>query len=176
MIIASSPIDICKMSLKDIYTVLLHHNLLKGLDNEIIPLHMETILPWISWKTTWKCLRIKGIHGIAASTTYKYILNILPSHERLARVRQNNSNMCPLYPNKIKDVWHVISQCVSKEAANYLLLSIQCIQPSTCIPDVLYLQWERPEHFLPLTWLATLGIDIIWSNRLSGGIKILQFY
>ena len=73
-------------------------------------------------------------------------------------------------------MWHVLSQCLSKEAANYLLLSIQHIQLSACIPDILYLQWDQTEHFLPLTWLATSGIDIKWSNRLSGGIKILPFY
>ena len=44
------------MSLKDIYSALLDHNLLKGIDNSVIPLHIECLLPWINWNTTWKCL------------------------------------------------------------------------------------------------------------------------
>ena len=51
-IILFSPVDIWKMSLKQIYNALLDINMLKGLDNSIIPLHVEVKLPWIDWKMT----------------------------------------------------------------------------------------------------------------------------
>ena len=135
----SSPIDICKMSLKQIYTALLDHNLIRGLDKKLIPLHMEVKLPWNSWDTTWKCIRLKGLCGLAASTTYCSILNILSTWERLAKVNQASSSSCPHCPSKVEDVWHTISQCQSKDAANFLLAVLQQIQPSLCISEMLYL-------------------------------------
>ena len=177
MINSSSPIDICKMSLKEIYKALLDHNMLKGIDNSIIPLHVEIKLPWINWNLTWKCLRRKGICGMSVSTMYKAILNILPTHERLACIGSNDSNgMCLHCPTKIEDCWHALSQCcLSQDTAKYLLGTIQRIQPSASIPDILYLQWEHKEYFLSLSWLAISGIDIIWSHRLSRGIRPLPF-
>ena len=92
MIISSLPIDIWKMSLKQLYNALLDHNILKGLDNSIIPLHVEIKLPWIDWSLTWKCLRHCGICGLAVSTIYQVIPNILPTHERLAHLSESNDS------------------------------------------------------------------------------------
>ena len=107
---------------------------------------------------------------------YKAILNILPTWERLARIGQNNSNLCPHCPEKVEEVWHIISQCQSKDATVYLLQLTQKLQTDSCIPDLLYLQWRHTELSLPLSWLVTMGIDIIWANRLSGGIKPFALY
>ena len=112
------------------------------------------------------------------SRMYRAILNIVPTQERLAWISSNNSNgMCPFCPTKIENCWHALMQCcLSQNAANYLLDSIQRIQPSAYFPDILYLQWDHNEYFLPLSQFAIPGIYIIWGNRLSGGIQTLSFY
>ena len=48
-IVKASPCLISEMSLRQIYDTLLDTNLLKGIDNSPIPLHVEVALPWIDW-------------------------------------------------------------------------------------------------------------------------------
>ena len=69
----------------------------------------------------------------------------------------------------------MITECQSSDSANFLLTVLKTFQPSLCFTEMLFLQWDRKETFLPLTWITSMGIDLIWSSHLSGGIRLHQF-
>ena len=171
----SSPIEIHKMSLKQIYTTLVDLNIRKDLNGQKIPIHVELKLPWVDWETTWECIRLKGLDGNCISTTFLSILNILPTAERLARMNPRKSNLCRFCPNRVEDFHHIIVECQSSVSATYLLSVLQHFQPSLSFTEMLYLQWVRKELFLQMTWVASSGIDLIWASRISGGIRLHNF-
>ena len=142
-IMKASPCKISEISLRQIYEILLDINLLKGMDNLPISLHVEVLLPWLDWPQAWGCLWLKGIGGEAVSTMYRVLHNILPMRERINRISRNyqSGGFCSYCPNVKDDICHAITQCVkSVEAANLMLQLIQKIHPPTIIGDVLFLQ------------------------------------
>ena len=41
-----------EISLKEIYQLRLDENILKGIENDMIPLTIKTKLPWLNWTET----------------------------------------------------------------------------------------------------------------------------
>ena len=165
---SASIIELQKMSLKQIYTTLTDLNVRKDMQGQLIPLHIETKLPWVDWEVVWKCIRLKGLDGNCISTTYLSILNTLPTSERQARINPGKSNLCRFCPNVVEDIHHIFADCQSSEAASFLLSVIRHFQPDISFTEILLLQWVWKEHLFPLTWLTSSVFEIIWINRNSG--------
>ena len=131
------------LPIKDIYALLVDHNLLLGTDKLPIPLHIESKLPWLDWAQAWLRLRLHGLDPESSSTMFKIMHNILPTKDRTDKMSQNTGpqqGRCTFCPLLNDDIVHALTLCKqSLDAANCLLRIIQKIDNNVTLIDAIFL-------------------------------------
>ena len=162
------------LTLKELYNIILKKNVLHDSEGNKLPLHGERTMGWIDWEMTWRMLRTRGIPPKVSSTMWKILYNILPTNEKLDRIKNGvNKGVCTLCPNKIDNIYHSLTECInSKNAAELLLKIIKYLHNPAIMYDIVYLQYNTNNILdLPITWIVTTGFHLIWKNKLNGGIS-----
>ena len=93
-------LNLKRMTASHWYKVLLEKNIttevkLNG-KNENRTAKIEMKFPQIEWTRTWEYMRTRGLEGEQTSFLLKVLYNILPTRERLHRMRFEESPLCKL--------------------------------------------------------------------------------
>ena len=130
---------------------------------------IETEHPNVNWKTTWSLACTPGLTSNSYTFLFKMIHNILPTQQRLNRILPGvNSPQCTLCPTQnTSDLSHALFTCdYNVEVGNWLLSIlgrvIHGVTPEQLI--LLNLNVERDLQ-LPLAWLISETLNIVWNNR-----------
>ena len=163
------------LPIKDIYALLVDHNVLMGSDNVTIPLHCESKLPWLDWPQAWSRIRLRGLDPEAAATSFKIMHDILPTKYKVDQMSKNNDPLqgrCTFCPLLKDDIIHALSLCTrSHEAAQCLLKIIKKINVNITLVDAIYYQGDFGNRPLAMSWIISTSFHLIWSSRQLGGIS-----
>ena len=124
---------------------------------------------------TQRVLRTRGIPSNVSSTMWKAIHNIPPTKDRLdkiSNVQSEDKGKCRLCPQIMDNTFHSLTQCQNSWlAAKFLLKIIQFLHQPAIMYDILYLQCDTKNVLdLPISWLASTGLHLIWRNKAGNGI------
>ena len=110
----------------------------------------------------------------AASTCYKIMHDILPTKhkvDQMSRNKQPSQGRCTFCPQYNDDVIHALSLCSrSLEAAQCLLKVIKKVNANITLVDAVYFQGDFGNSPLPLAWIISTSLHLIWSSRPQGGL------
>ena len=101
----------------------------------------------------------------------------LPSFQHLQKMRgikDPRQHQCRHCRSGVENIFHIILECVSSEAAKDLLSWVRKLALNTTIFDIIYLQVQlkqRSKEELAVMILTTLSVHYIWLNREKGGLK-----
>ena len=162
------------LTIKEIYSLLLDNNKLLDQENVPIPLHCETKLSWLDWGQAWEMIRLRGLNPEAASTCYKIMHEILPTKhkvDQMSRNKQPSQGKCTFCPQHNDDVIHALTLCSrSLEAAQCLLKVIKKVNANITLVDAVFFQGDFGVSPLPLAWIISTSLHLIWSSRPQGGL------
>ena len=155
------------------YRALLENNVTNVINDEGIrslkPCRVEIKNPDVDWEKAWSLAITPGLSSEQTSFIWKMLHDLLPTRERLFRMNMPDiqSPTCDLCPQgALDDAEHTLLRCPFNEASNYTLRLIQNIIP-TVLPSqaVLFDMNISPDHELPVTFILSTCLSLIWKNR-----------
>ena len=175
----NSPMNICTMSTKQWYTLLLEDRVLKHQPTpdstpELLPVKAETISPNCDWTKIWQLVRCKGLGSELTSFLFKLIHGLLPTQDRVAILGlTNNGQMgtCLLCNIEPEDLLHCFFGCTKSLVTGLTLLGwVQHLVPDLSPESALTLdlQQELSEHEeLAAVCTLAVGLKYIWEARVA---------
>ena len=116
---------------------------------------MEELQPEVDWRRSYSLARQKGLSPDRKSVLVMLLHQLLPTEERVTRLKPNNSPTCSLCSTGL---WtHTIAKCEAIKAAAMLIYA-QVYASSLTASSLL------------LVLIIATGINIIWSNRLISAV------
>ena len=170
-----SPLNIFRMSEKEWYTLLVESNCTKevvGEREEFIKCRVERANLDTDWENSWLLARLQGLGPENISFMFKLLHQLLPTKERVARVKPNESPLCRAQgcqANMVEDLPHALIFCQANDGVGLKLVEcLQGVQPALLPDAVLRLELRvEKELELPLVWLLSSMLRIIWNLRQS---------
>ena len=135
---------------------------------KFIPSKAESANPTVDWEMSWSLARQKGLPPKLSSFTWKMLLNLLCSQERLVRLGMANSAMCKLCNQEDGSLQHELIFCSWNDNLGLKLLSaLEEYAPSLTAESLLLLSLPEleQEKKLPLTLLIAITLNHIWEER-----------
>ena len=149
------------MSLKQWYHLLLEDSVTMYCDQsgnrEYIPCRREVLHPDVDWENTWRLARQPGLGSENTSFLFRILHDLLPTRERLNRVKESNTAICKLCSETvIEDQTHAFFSCSFNRGAGLSFLQTLPSIDSTMTPEkALNLQWMLQAHMeLPVVLLS----------------------
>ena len=126
--------------------------------------------PNTDWPISWSLCRQPGLHPELASFMWKLMLNLLPTQERLHRMRISEAAECKQCSTESGTLQHELMDCEFNQGVGHLLLS--CLQehlPVITASQLLRLELGNlpDDKKLPCTILIATTLKYLWMRRTS---------
>ena len=125
--------------------------------------------PATDWPTSWSICRQPGVPPDLASFLWKMLLNLLPTQQRLQRMRISETPACKYCPEP-GTLQHELLDCEhNMGVGKQLLTCLNQYLPRTSAAHLLRLEiGELPEDkLLPFTILIATTLSHLWKQRTS---------
>jgi hypothetical protein len=137
---------------------------------KLLPCRAETKHPEIEWEKVWKMAVTPGLPSHHLSFLWKMLHDLIPSQERLFRLKMPNvnSSTCTLCDqNVLGNLIHSLLLCpYNNGAGNFLLDVLHLHIPNLQPQQVVLLDLDVAEDLqLPLVYLTAAILSQIWSCR-----------
>ena len=124
------------------------------------------------WADIWFLAKIKGISNQARTFMWRLLHNLLPSEQRLFRLKKTQSPRYILCLENLEDdIWqHSFSLCsFSNPAMEWMMKVIQSMDPTITKEKSIFLQIEpiNKDNTLPCVWIISETLQYIWARRRS---------
>ena len=129
----------------------------------------ESANPAVDWELSWSLCRQKGMTPTLASFTWKMLLNLLCSQERLVRMGMANSPLCKLCNQERGSLQHELLFCSwNDNLGDKLVSTLQSQAPYLTAENILLLSLPdlEQEKKLPYTLLIAITLSYIWNERI----------
>ena len=159
-----SPLNITTMSERDWTRLLTEENGRR----EFIPCREEIASPNTDGIFSWTLCRQQGMPPDLSSFTWKMLLDLLPSQERLHKMGATTSPLCKLCKQFTGSLKHELFDCShNNNIGHQLLHTVQTSQTSLNTEALLYLEFAdlQPDMQLPITLLTSVTLSCIWTSR-----------
>ena len=170
----STPLNVAWVTVKQWYQLLLekdvtHIDTVPHSPAQLIPTKLEENHPGVDFSGPYRLSRTFGLSPDQKSFLFKLIQSILPTRDRLARLRKVNSSDC-LYCEETSDTpAHLLSCIMSSQVSSPLLRCIRTYFPNIPPEDIVILNIPTTESLdLPMSWLLASCLDYIWQQRVLG--------
>ena len=146
----------------------------------LIPVRCELATPSTQWDISWRLARQRGLCPELTSFIFKLLHNILPTGERIHRIKPSSSPLCVMcghtQPQVCESVTHAMVFCVGNLGIFYLLQNtIKQYIPSIKAQDILTLNYDVSPHLeLPLTWVTAATLSSLWTQRKEGVVSLAR--
>jgi hypothetical protein len=139
---------------------------------------VERNSPETDWKNSWRLARLSGLGPENTSFLFRMLHQTLPTQERVARTKPNQSSICKLNEcnaNLEENLDHDLIQCEANACVEIGLLDcLDTIVPGLQAEALLRLELPVDEDLeLPFVWLLATVLRPIWNLRQSS-IRIRQ--
>ena len=176
----NTPLNIAWVTVKQWYQLLLERGVTHTSANPDIPpviikTKVEECHQDLDLSNSYRLSRIFGLSPEQKSFLFKMIQSILPTRDRLARMKKIQTSNC-LYCDDVPDsTAHLLTCNLSSEVSERLLACIASYCPGITPQDIVLLNIEVSESLeLPLVWLMSSCMCIIWEQRVLGKIARLE--
>ena len=158
------------------YKVLLEKNIttkvkLNG-KNENRTAKIEMKFPQIEWTRTWEYMRTRGLEGEQTSFLLKVLYNILPTRERLHRMRFEESPLCKLCNANAEDsLEHSLLECSFNPVNDWKIAILIDIDSNLLHYDLTSSNIQRqnfslaPSVRLSVVWFLASVLSLVWKAR-----------
>ena len=110
-----------------------------------------------------------GLSPEKKSFLFKMIQSLLPTRERLARLGKVQSSACTFCEEEVDNTAHLLSCCQSSEVATPLLRCLTDHADNITNQNVVLLNISTAESLeLPVAWLVSTCLKMIWEERAAG--------
>ena len=140
-----------------------------------LPLRCKSYNPSSNWTVAWSLIRTPGLSSTTSSFLFKLLHLLLPTQERIRRIRLNTeqeSGLCVLCETQVDDLEHSFFACPHTAAAGLQTLG----WAQSVVPDLTPLQALRldigeaqlgREEGLIFTTIIGTGLKFIWEARVN---------
>ena len=122
--------------------------------------------------------RLKGLDSVQTTFLWRLLHQLLPLQSRLHYLTRNSSPFCPLcvagggavmVGGEVEETIHAFFQCKYNESAGEALLRLTRLSSPNITPEkIVKLDFNvDPVCELPLTWLISSSLELMWSRRKS---------
>ena len=176
----NTPLNIAWVSVKQWYQLLLERGVTHtSTDHDSPPIliksRVEECHQDLDLSVSYRLSRLFGLSPEQKSFLFKLIQSILPTRDRLARMRKIPTSNC-LHCEDIPDsTAHLLTCNLSKEVSDRLLACITSYCPGITPQDIVLLNIQVSESLeLPLVWLMSASMCYIWEQRVLGKVASLE--
>ena len=170
----STPLNVAWVSVKQWYQLLLEKDVThidRGPDSpaQLIPTKLEDNHPGVDFSGPYRLSRTFGLSPDQKSFLFKLMQSLLPTRDRLARLRKVSSSDC-LYCEGTPDTpVHLLACTMSSQVSSPLLRCIRAYFPNIPPEDIVIMKIPTTESMdLPLSWLLASCLGYIWQERVLG--------
>ena len=137
------------------------------------PCKVEVRNPEVDWKSTWALANSKGLNPTEKTFLWRMIHNLLPTQARLFHLKMKNTLhanclLCDL--SEQGDLPHSLLTCpFNTEVYNWLMRILHNHIPHLLPQQVALLHLGPLDEslHLPLVWLITNTLSLIWDDRIE---------
>ena len=151
-----------------------------NLPRTLLPVRCELATPATQWKMSWRLARQTGLSPHLTTFLFKLLHTILPTGERVNRMKPSSSQLCVLCgdggPQVCESLTHAMVYCVGNKGTFGLLHTvIQSYIPGITAQQILTLDYDLPSSLeLPLTWLTAATLSSLWTQRREGMVNLAR--
>ena len=170
-----SPLNVCVMTKRQWYKLLVEDNITMEKDDEtsprrFIPCRVEQACPGIDWDTSWRLARLPGLGPGHTSFLFKLLHQILPTQERVARTSPTANSNCKdsrCNGDTIEDIQHALVLCNGNNGVGQKIIEVaQMHAPGVTAEQLLRLEVKiEEEEELAIVWWLAAGWLAIWKLR-----------
>ena len=145
---------------------------------KLIPTKFEALNPNIDVENVYRLGRLLGLNPDQKSFAFKMIQNLLPTRERLFRIRKSAAPHCVFCLHLELDDFEHFFQC--QKYANVMQPVRDCLEkvlPNVSVSKLASLSYNCDESMeLPTTWLLITSMMMVWEARKNGrNLKLVEF-
>ena len=171
--IHESPLNVARISLKDIYRFLMDEITMSedvSGSMQLSQLRAELAHPANDWESAWQMARQNMLGPSLTTFLFKLLHQILPTAERVSRILPNQSphcTRCRENPPATETLLHAMFDCQASHAAGVVLLNgLRKFIPNLTPSQVLTLNFNPSEELsFPLVWITAHFLSSIWQLR-----------
>ena len=167
-------LNVTTMSSQSWYRVLLEnkvtHRVTMDGSRELKPCRAELSFPDRNWDMIWMLIVTPGLPSELTSFLWLLFHNILPTKERLFRMKISPSPQCDLCDmNTVDCLQHALLECSYNDSTGiYLLKCLQTIAPNLEASEVFSFNFPMERHLnLPVMYIFSSLLHQVWTCRLS---------
>ena len=157
-----------KGELPTLVTILMHHLVL-------LTSRLEDGNQGIDLSEPYRLSRVFGLTPDQKTFIFKMMQSLLPTRDRLARMRKIQSSSC-LYCDEIADsTAHLLTCSHSSEVSDRLMNCLTSYFPNISPEEIVILNIPVTESLeLPVVWLLSTCMGYIWEQRVMGKMARLD--
>ena len=176
----TTPLNVAWVTVKQWYQLLLERNMTHDCsapDSPPVLLHtrLEDKYPGVDFSAPYSLSRSFGLSPDQKSFLFKLMQSLLPTRERLQRMRKVNSSDCIHCQGIVDTTEHLLTCSKSTQVSSPLLACIRNYFPNIAVQDIVILNIPTQESLdLPISWLLASCLGYIWKERVQGKQASLQ--
>ena len=168
----STPLNISKISLKEIYRFLLEEVTMRNElgPQTLKPLRAELSCPENQWNRVWPMARKQMLGPNICSFLFKLLHQILPTAQRISRILPNQSQNCSRCQVESQEtLQHALFDCPANYGVgNVLLNGLKKFDPNLSTARIMTLDYdfEEEQHF-SIVWTTGNFLFALWKLRVE---------
>ena len=176
----NTPLNVAWVSVKQWYQLLLERGVTHSSDNPDAPpvllkSRLEDRYPDLDLSGSYRLSRVFGLAPEQKSFTFKMLQSLLPTRDRLARIGKVQSSNCIFCDGIPDSTEHLLTCSHSSEVSIRLITCLTSYFPAISTADIVMLNIPVTESMeLPVVWLVSICLGLIWDQRVLGKIARLE--
>ena len=169
----NTPLNLAWVTLRQWYQILIERGIThtsNDLDSppQLILNRSEERNQQVEFSTPYRLARQFGLSPDQKSFLFKLIQSILPTRDRLARMRKADSAQC-MFCDQLDSTCHIILCSNSSEVTMPLMNCLSTHLDNITPENIVMMNVKPPESMeLPLTWLVATCLGYVWEMRADG--------
>ena len=141
----------------------------------LIPTKLESLFPNFDFSNSYRLIRLFGLTPDQKSFLFKMIHNLLPTKERLYRLKKVPTPYCIFCPDlMVDDMEHFFVCSKYFHIMGPVTNLIHTILPGVPVSEIVSLRVRlENSNELPFVWLLSSFLMLVWNARIMG--KALTF-
>ena len=176
----NTPLNVAWVTVKQWYQLLLERGVTHTSDNPdtppvLINTRVEERNPSLDLSQSYSLSRVFGLAPEQKSFIFKMMQSLLPTRDRLARMRKVQSSSCIHCDGVTDSTEHLLTCTNSTEVSSRLLNCLSSYFPNITPKNIVILDIPVSESLeLPIIWLVSSCMSFIWEQRVMGKVARLE--
>ena len=169
----NTPLNVTWITVKQWYQLLLEKGVTHTSEDPdspplLISSRAEENHPEVNFPTAYRLARKFGLSPDQKSFLFKMMKGILPTRDRLTRLRKVQSPSCT-FCGQLDSITHIISCTNSSEVTTPFLQCMATHVENSTPHNITMLNLETTESMeLPIVWLIATCLGFVWEERVAG--------